>query len=126
MRASVDVVGGRLEHLQLDGKLWTCRLIDLELIFSARKGDVLKLAAGRRVLPEAPITPMVMERALVVAELLAEKGHHRGAKPADIVIAATAEAQNLVLLHYDDDYDRITEVTGQPTEWVAERGTLPH
>jgi hypothetical protein len=27
-------------------------------------------------------------------------------------------------LHYDADYDRISEVTGQPTQWVRPRGSL--
>ena len=27
-------------------------------------------------------------------------------------------------LHYDADYDRIAAITGQPTEWVAPKGTL--
>jgi hypothetical protein len=26
-------------------------------------------------------------------------------------------------MHYDADYDRIAEVTGQPVEWVVPRGT---
>ena len=126
IRASIDHVGDHLEQLQLAGKIWTCRVVDLELVFSARKTDVSKLAAGRRTFPEAPVTPIVMERALAVAEMLAEQGQHRGAKPADLIIAAAAEAQDLTILHYDDDYERIAGVTGQPTRWVAERGSLPH
>ena len=31
---------------------------------------------------------------------------------------------SLTVLHYDDDYDRISEVTHQATEWVAPRGSL--
>jgi predicted nucleic acid-binding protein len=42
----------------------------------------------------------------------------------DLVIAAAAEAAALTVLHYDDDYDRIASVTGQPTEWVAPAGSL--
>jgi hypothetical protein len=30
---------------------------------------------------------------------------------------------SLVVLHYDADYDRIAEVTGQPAEWVVPPGT---
>jgi len=126
LRASIEQVGDRLEELQLAGKIWTCRVIDLELLYSARKTDVAKLAAGRRAFPEAPVTPVVMERALSVSELLAERGQHRGAKPTDLIIAAAAEAQDLTLLHYDDDYDRIAAATGQDTEWIAHRGTLSH
>jgi len=47
---------------------------------------------GCVALPEAPVTPAVMDRALHVAGLL-----------------AAAEAAGLVVLHYDDDYDRIPE-----------------
>jgi len=28
-------------------------------------------------------------------------------------------------LHYDSDYDPITQVTRQPTQWVVPRGTIP-
>jgi len=31
---------------------------------------------------------------------------------------ATAEAAGLPVLHYDEDFERIAEVTGQPTEWI--------
>ena len=33
-----------------------------------------------------------------------------------LIVAATAERAGLVLLHDDDAYDEIAEVTGQPTE----------
>ena len=65
-----------------------------------------------------------MNRALQVTEMLAAVGHHRVASPADLVIAAAAEAANLTLLHYDADFERIAAVTNQPTEWVAEPGSL--
>jgi hypothetical protein len=28
-------------------------------------------------------------------------------------------------VHYDGDYDIIAQVTGQPMQWVAPRGTVP-
>jgi predicted nucleic acid-binding protein len=123
-RAKQDVVGERLEELALSGRLWTCRLVDLEVAYGSRSRDVAQVIEERRAIPEAPITPAVMERALRVAGLMAASGAHRGAKPVDLVIAAAAEAAGLVVLHYDDDYDRIAAVTGQPTEWVAPAGSL--
>lgn len=125
-RSDVDEVGARVEALALGGKFWTCRTIDLEVVYATRARDVAVMIEERRALPEAPITPAVMDRALQVADVLAERGMHRGAKPADLVIAAAAEAAGLVVLHYDDDYDRIARVTLQPVEWVARRGSLPH
>ena len=52
---------------------------------------------------------------------LAKSGHHRIPIP-DLIIAATAEAAGLTLLHYNHDYDLIAKVSGQLAEWVAERG----
>lgn len=70
------------------------------------------------------MNPAVMERALDVMEELAASGAHRGEKPVDFVIAAAAELAGLAVLHYDDDFERIAEVTGQTATWVARRGTL--
>jgi predicted nucleic acid-binding protein len=123
-RARHDVVGDRLTALAQAGELWTCRLIDLEVAYASRARDVAVVLEERRALPEAPITPGVMQRALQVAGAMAASGLHRGAKPVDLVIAAAAEAADLAVLHYDDDYDRIASVTRQPVEWVAPAGTL--
>jgi predicted nucleic acid-binding protein len=123
-RAHQPPVGDRLEELAGGGLMWTCRLIDLEVVYGARARDVEEIIAERAGLPEAPINPAVMDRAVQVAGLLATSGQHRGAKPVDLVIAAAAEAAGLAVLHYDRDYERIAEVTRQPTEWVAPVGTL--
>lgn len=123
-RARQAVVGDRLTALAQAGRLWSCRLIDLEVVYASRARDVAEVIEERRALPEAPITADVMHRALQVAGTMAAAGLHRGAKPVDLVIAATAEAADLAVLHYDDDYDRISSVTRQPTEWVAPAGTL--
>jgi predicted nucleic acid-binding protein len=125
-RATLEPVGDRLEALALAGRLWTCALVDLEVIYGSRARDVRAVVEERRSLPEAPITPEVLRRALRVAREMAGAGLHRGAKPVDLVIAAAAEAADLVVLHYDADYDRIARVTGQPVEWVAPPGSLDH
>lgn len=117
-RAAQATVGTRLVALALSGRLWTCRLIDLEIAYASRANDVTEVIAERQALPEVPITPAVLDRALEVAGLLSQAGAHRGAKPVDLVIAAAAEAARIVVLHYDADFDRIAQVTGQPTEWV--------
>ena len=123
-RASQHRVGERLEELALGGKLWTCRVVDLEVAFATRATDVNDVIEERLAFPEAPITPAVLDRALRVLGLLADHYLHRGVKPADLVIAAAAEAAGLTVLHYDADFDRIGRVTGQPTEWVSPAGSL--
>ena len=125
-RIELPAVGDRLEQLAIAGKVWTCRVIDLELTYASRRRDVARMVADRQSFPEAQITPAVMNRALQVAAQMAAKGLQRGAKPIDLIIAAAAEARGLSVLHYDDDYDRIAKITRQPTEWVAKAGTLDH
>lgn len=123
-RAHQDEVGTRLEELARHGQMWTCRLIDLEVVYGSRARDVADVLEERRALPSAPIDGSVMDRAVQVAARLARTGQHRGAKPVDLVVAAAAEAAGLSILHYDGDYDRIAAVTNQPTEWIAPAGTL--
>lgn len=123
-RAAQPPVGDRIDALALSGRLWTCRLIDLEVTYASRANDVPAVIAERQALPEAPITAQTLDRALQVAGLMAGANMHRGAKPVDLVIAAVAEAAHLVVLHYDDDYDRIARVTGQDVEWVEKPGVL--
>ena len=56
--------------------------------------------------------------------MLANRSQQRGAKIADLLIAAAAESADLVVLHYDSDFDLISEATGQPTEWIVPAGTV--
>jgi predicted nucleic acid-binding protein len=65
-----------------------------------------------------------MERALAVHRELATTSQHRRFRLPDLIIAGTAEQHGATVLHYDADYDRIAAITGQPTEWVAPRGSL--
>lgn len=123
-RAHQKQVGSRLEELARGRQMWTCPLIDLEVVYGARARDVPDMIEERAALPLAPIDAPVMDRAIQVAGILARSSQHRGAKPVDLVIAAAAEAAGLTVLHYDNDYDRIATVTNQPTEWVAPAGTL--
>lgn len=123
-RAHQELVGDRLEDLARSGQIWTCRLIDLEVTYGSRTRDVDDVIQERTAFPMAIIDDAVLGRAVHVAGLLAQAGLHRGAKPVDLVIAAVAEAAGLAVLHYDSDYDRIAEVTGQSTEWFAPAGSL--
>ena len=65
-----------------------------------------------------------MNRAMATRRRLAHTSQHRHFRLPDLIIAATAELNGATVLHYDADYDRIARVTGQPTEWVAPRGTF--
>lgn len=69
-------------------------------------------------------TPRSERRAIDVQERLMEVGHHRAVKLPDLLVAAIAETEGLTLLHYDADFDRVSDLTGQPTEWVVDQGAV--
>jgi predicted nucleic acid-binding protein len=124
-RMPLKPVHDRLGPIIEAGEAATCAIIDLEVLFSARNHAEHERIRQRRALAYhfAPITDSILSRAIDVQGELSRNGRHRIPIP-DLVIAATAEAAGLILLHYDQDFDRIAEVTHQPTEWVVERGSL--
>ncbi len=52
--------------------------------------------------------------------MLTEAGTHRSAGPIDLLIAATAERERLVVLCDDHDYQTVARVTGQPVKLGTE------
>lgn len=50
---------------------------------------------------------------------LADRGQHRAPSVPDLLIAAAAELADLTVLHVDDDFDLIAEITGQSVERLA-------
>jgi predicted nucleic acid-binding protein len=97
-------------------------LTRLEVGFSARTGADLRTASRQPPLSKMPtiyLTPAIEERAIAVQQSLADRGHHRAPAVPDLLIAATAELSDLVVLHLDKDYDLIADITGQPVERLA-------
>ena len=47
---------------------------------------------------------------------LAERGQHRAPSIPDLLIAATAEINNRIVLHMDKDFELIADLTNQPVE----------
>lgn len=113
----------RIEELDAVGLARTS-MTDLEIGFSARHAEewdrlVVALGAFRRIDVEAHH----FDRALQVQRQLAADGL-KGRKVPDLLIAAVAEATSLTVLHYDADFDHISAVTGQETQWIVERGSI--
>jgi predicted nucleic acid-binding protein len=46
-------------------------------------------------------------------------------RDADVLVAATAEIEQISVLHHDTDFSLIAEITGLSTEWVVRRGSIP-
>ncbi|WP_030487343.1 PIN domain nuclease [Micromonospora chokoriensis] len=115
----------RFETLLTEGRLAACHMTSLEYLNNAPhpKGyEILWQALrGHRWMD---VSTTAMDRALAVHRILAADSQHRNFRLPDLIIAATAEENGATVLHYDADYDRISAVTGQPTEWVAPKGSL--
>ncbi len=120
-------VSAVLSPLILAGQVATCGVIELEILYSARShADLVQTRATRLLaFPIVPIVQADFDRAIDVMEELARRGMHRAAGLPDLLIAAVAERANLTVLHYDADYDLVAAATGQPTQWVVSRGTVP-
>lgn len=96
---------------------------ELESGYSARStlhhDEVVTLTA--RLIPV--LMPVRAEQiARQTQRQLIERGQHRAVAVPDLLVAATAQAAGMTVLHYDGDFDLIAAITGQPTEWVVERG----
>ncbi len=124
-------VGGNIrqafDEAVIEGQIATCDMVRLELLYSAQ--TVAEFEALRHdlgALANCPIGKAEWDRALDVYAELARTGglHHRAVKHPDLLIAAAAEAAQVPVVHYDEDYELIAKVTGQPVRWLAPRGSL--
>jgi predicted nucleic acid-binding protein len=104
------------------GVIATCPVVELEFLYSARSlADRLeKRRLLREVFGWVPMSDRAYERADEVQQLLTEAGRHRSAGPVDLLIAATAEREGLIVLCDDRDYQAVASVTGQPVKLVTD------
>jgi len=125
LQARHATVRDRFAQLLTEGRLAACQMTALEYLNNAsdpRGYEVLRgaLMAQRWI----EVTSAAMDRALEVHADLARTSQHRHFRLPDLIIAATAELAGASVLHYDADYDRIAKITGQPVEWIVQRGSL--
>jgi predicted nucleic acid-binding protein len=109
------------------GVVGTCGVIEFELGWATRNtAEFDQLRADRDTGYEWLAThDEDWRRVLDVQASLWRSGRMRSVGLPDLLIAAVAERERVTVLHYDGDYDLITEVTGQPMQWVVPRGTVP-
>jgi predicted nucleic acid-binding protein len=114
-----------LDPLLLGGEIATCGIVDLEMLYSATSPTTYKaVAEALRGMPRVPLDEAAVARALEVQAKLAERSQHRAVPLPDLLVAACAENARLTVLHYDADYERIAELTGQTARWVVPRGSV--
>lgn len=125
-RFHVPAVQKVIAALIVEGMAATCVTVDLEVGYSGRTADELRVTAearrtGYRVLE---INESIAQRARDTQLMMASRGQHRAAGVVDQITAAVAAHYGALLLHYDADFEHIAAVTGQPHRWIAPRGTL--
>jgi predicted nucleic acid-binding protein len=126
-RADAATVKEQLDEHLLADEVAICDMVRFELVYSTRNSAEMAAAlANLDALHDCPVGKPQWERALTAYRRLAEQGgsHHRSVGFEDLLIAAAAESAGATVLHYDEDFDRIAAITGQPTRWIAERGSL--
>jgi predicted nucleic acid-binding protein len=120
-------VGAWLDTAILLGEVAICEVVALEVLFSAQGSRAYReIKRELEGLPWLNMDGRNWNRAMEVQQALADHREmfHRSAKVTDLLIASAAELSHVPLFHYDHDFERIGEVTGQETHWVVERGTV--
>jgi predicted nucleic acid-binding protein len=109
------------------GLVATCGVIEFELGWATRtSAEFEELRADRDAGYEWLAThDEAWRRALDVQAALWRSGQIRAVAFPDLLVAAVAERERVTVLHYDADYELIAHVTGQPTQWIVPRGTVP-
>ena len=103
------------------GVIAICPAVELEFLYSARsladrleKQRLLRDLFGWVAMPDR-----AYDRAGEIQQRLTETGQHRSAGPVDLLIAATAERERLIVLCDDRDFEVVATVTGQPIKLVT-------
>ena len=96
--------------------------VELEFLCSARSlADRLE---KQRLIHDlfgwVPMPEGAYEPASEIQQLLTEAGAHRSAGAVDLLIAATAERERLIVLSDDRDFQTVASVTGQPVKLVTD------
>jgi predicted nucleic acid-binding protein len=103
------------------GVIAVCPVVELEFLHSAR--SLADRLDKRRLLGQVfawvPMADRAFERAEEVQEALTRRAEHRSAGAVDLLIAATAERHQLIVLTEDRDFETVAAVTGQPVRRVT-------
>jgi hypothetical protein len=104
------------------GVIAVCPVVELEFLYSARSlADRLeKQRLLRDLFGWVPMSDRCFDRATEVQQHLTETGAHRSACPVDLLVAATAERERLIVLCDDRDFRAVAAATGQPIRFVTE------
>lgn len=120
-------VGRRVSPLIQGGVVATTASLDAEALYSARgPAEYEQLWNDRRLAYEyLPTNDEHWQIALDAQRELARTGRHRAVGVHDLLTAAIAAAHNLIVVHYDSDFETAATVLTFQHVWVLPRGTVP-
>jgi predicted nucleic acid-binding protein len=125
-RLHLPAVREELEPLMVRALVGICGVTELEMLYSAR--NIQERARMKEQLEasmdQIDIPGNIWEQAAEIQEALTEQAQHRSASIPDLIIAATARAHGLEILHYDRDFETIARYTEQPARWIVPPGTV--
>lgn len=106
------------------GLVAVCPVVELEFLYSSRSlADRLeKQELLRSVFSWVPMPERAFARAQEMQQALTEAAQHRSAGAVDLLVAATAEREELIVLHDDRDYEAVSRVTGLAVKRVHTQG----
>lgn len=120
IRAAVSAI------LDAEDELCSCAATLDELAYSARSPTEQAEAARRlrRSFLYLPLAPALDQIIIDIRTALFAAGKGRAAGVIDVQIAATAIHHHATVLHYDSDYDHISDVYAElSATWVVPAGT---
>jgi hypothetical protein len=100
------------------GMVAVCPVVEAELLRTAtspRDGDLLREYL-LTVFTWRPMPDGVWQDVAQLQDDLLDASQHRGLSVVDLLVAATAQAFRLTVLHVDKDFEAIARVTGLPTQ----------
>jgi len=125
-RLHLPAVREELEPLIMRALVGICGVTEVEMLFSARNiQERSRMKEQLAASLDRVDTPQdIWDQAAEIQEALTEQAQHRSASIPDLIVAATARARGLEILHYDRDFDTIARYTEQPVRWIVPPGTV--
>ena len=124
-RLHLEPVRAALVPLLERGQAAICGVTELELLSAARNPaerarmhEQLSASLDRASDPER-----LWDVAGAIQQALTDQGWQHLASTNALLVAATAQAAALPVLHYDPAFDAIASCTGLPARWVVPPGT---
>jgi predicted nucleic acid-binding protein len=117
-------VSRRLRPLIESGMVATTASLDAEALYSARgPAEYEQLWADRRAAYEyLPTDDEHWQTALGAQRALARNSQHRAVGVADLLTAALAAAHQLIIIHYDAEFETAATILTFEHHWVLPRG----